>query len=46
MEGKPVPAATKIGKGFAELAEKLSGRKREQKQSLFGGLFSMFETSS
>src|SRR5437870_9457176 len=32
------PTGTEVGKGFAELAEKLSGRKHEyQKPSLFGG---------
>jgi pilus assembly protein CpaE len=44
MEGKPVPAGTKVGKGILELAEKLTGRKGQpRKQSLFGGLFSVFE---
>lgn len=45
MEGKPVPGNSKVGKGIAELAEKLTGRKRAPKnRSLFGGLFSLFET--
>jgi len=45
MEGKPVPPGTKVGKAIAELAEHLTGRKRApKKQSLFGGLFSIFET--
>lgn len=45
MEGKPVPASTKVGKSIAELAERLTGRKRaHRKPSLFGGLFSVFET--
>jgi pilus assembly protein CpaE len=44
MEGKPVPAGTKLGKSFTDLAEKLSGRKHaRKKQSLLGGLFSVFE---
>ena len=44
MEGKPVPAGTKVGKGILELAEKLTGRKGQpRRQSLFGGLFSAFE---
>jgi len=45
MEGKPVPASTKVGRSITELAENLSGRKRAPKRhSLFGGLFSIFET--
>jgi len=46
MEGKPVPAGTQVGRSITELAENLTGRKRAPKRhSLFGGLFSMFETS-
>ncbi|PYT32784.1 MAG: hypothetical protein DMG57_00730 [Acidobacteria bacterium] len=46
MESKPVPAGTQVGRSISELAENLTGRKRAPKRhSLFGGLFSMFETS-
>ena len=45
MEGKPVPSGTNVGKATAELAESLTGRRRTAKRhSLFGGLFSIFET--
>jgi Flp pilus assembly CpaE family ATPase len=45
MEGKPIPAGTKVGRSIAELAEKLTGRTRaSKKHSLFGGLFSVFQT--
>src|SRR6476660_3239895 len=45
MEGKPIPAGTKVGRAIAELAEKLTGRTRaSKKHSLFGGLFSVFQT--
>ena len=45
MEGKPVTAGTKVGKAIADLAEKITGRKSvPKKTSLFGGLFSAFET--
>lgn len=46
MEGKPVPAGTKVGKSIADLAEKLTGHTRTpKKHSLFGDLFSIFETT-
>jgi pilus assembly protein CpaE len=46
MEGKPLSASTKVGKSIVELAERLTGRKRApRRQSLFGGLFSIFETA-
>ena len=45
MEGKPIPSTTKVGKSIAELAEKLTGRTNSQKKhSLFGGLFSAFQS--
>ena len=45
MEGKPIPAGTKVGRSIAELAEKLTGRTGgPKKHSLFGGLFSAFQT--
>jgi len=45
MEGKAIPAGTKVGKGIAELAEKLTGRTgAPKKHSLFGGLFSVFQS--
>ena len=45
MEGKPLPAGTKVGRSIAELAEKLTGRTgAPKKHSLFGGLFSAFQT--
>ena len=45
MEGKPIPAGTKVGRAIAELAEKLTGRSGvPKKHSLFGGLFSAFQT--
>jgi pilus assembly protein CpaE len=44
MEGKPIPAGTKVGKSIAELAEKLTGRTTvTKKHSLFGSLFSVFQ---
>ncbi len=44
MEGKAIPAGTKVGKAIAELAEKLTGRTgTPKKHSLFGGLFSAFQ---
>ncbi len=45
MEGKPIPAGTKVGKAITELAEKLTGRtSAAKKHSLFGSLFSVFQT--
>jgi pilus assembly protein CpaE len=45
MEGKSIPSGTRVGKSIAELAEKLTGRKgATKKHSLFGGLFSVFQT--
>jgi pilus assembly protein CpaE len=45
MEGKSVPFGTKVGKSIAELAENLTGRRKTpKKHSLFGGLFSVFQT--
>ncbi len=45
MEGKAVPAGTKVGKAVGELAEKLTGRTgAPKKHSLFGGLFSVFQS--
>ena len=45
MEGKAIPAGTKVGKAIAELAEKLTGRTgAPKKHSLFGGLFSAFQS--
>ena len=45
MEGKFIPSSTKVGKSIAELAEKLTGRtSTPRKHSLFGGLFSVFQT--
>jgi pilus assembly protein CpaE len=44
LEGKPIPAGTKVGRSIAELAEKLTGRtSAPKKHSLFGGLFSVFQ---
>jgi len=44
MEGKPIPAGTKVGKAIADLSEKLTGRTgAPKKHSLFGGLFSAFQ---
>ena len=44
MEGKAIPAGTKVGKAIVELAEKLTGRTgAPKKHSLFGGLFSAFQ---
>ncbi|MBZ5596473.1 MAG: hypothetical protein LAP39_29885 [Acidobacteriia bacterium] len=41
IEGKSIPASTKVGRSIAELAEKLTGRtSAPKKHSLFGGLFS------
>jgi pilus assembly protein CpaE len=45
MEGKSIPPGTKVGKAIAELAGKLTGRTTAiKKHSLFGGLFSVFQT--
>jgi pilus assembly protein CpaE len=45
MEGKPIPSWTKVGKSITELAEKLTGRtSATKKHSLFGGLFSVFQS--
>jgi len=45
MEGKPIPPGTKVGKAIVELAEKLTGRTgAHKKHSLFGGLFSAFQS--
>lgn len=45
MEGKTIPPGTKVGKAIAELAEKLTGRTgAPKKHSLFGGLFSAFQS--
>ena len=43
MEGKPVPATTKVGKSVAELAQHLTGRQHAPKHSRFSSLFSLFE---
>jgi len=41
IEGKSIPASTKVGRSIADLAEKLTGRtSAPKKHSLFGGLFS------
>jgi len=45
MEGKPVAAGTNVGRSIAELAQKLTGHTpTPRKHSLFGDLFSIFET--
>ena len=45
LEGKSIPASTKVGRSIAELAEKLTGRtSAPKKHSLFGGLFSAFSS--
>jgi len=43
IEGKAIPASTKVGRSIAELAERLTGRtSAPRKHSLFGGLFNAF----
>jgi pilus assembly protein CpaE len=45
MEGKAVQTGTKVGRAVGELAEKLTGRTgAPKKHSLFGGLFSVFQS--
>jgi len=45
IEGKAIPASTKVGRSIAELAEKLTGRtSAPRKHSLFGGLFNAFSS--
>ena len=45
MEGKPIPPGTRVGKAIAELATRLTGRTTApKKHSLFGGLFSVFQS--
>ena len=45
MEGKAVQTSTKVGRAVGELAEKLTGRTgAPKKHSLFGGLFSVFQS--
>ena len=45
IEGKSIPASTKVGRSIAELAEKLTGRTgAPRKHSLFGGLFNAFSS--
>ena len=47
MEGKPVPSNTALGKGFVQLADRLTGGAGPgKKASSLGGLFSMFSKTS
>jgi len=47
MEGKPVPTNTALGKGLAQLAERLGGgAERSKKSGGLGGLLGLFSKSS
>lgn len=46
LEGKPLAASSGLGKSIAHIADKLTGKTGQAKrQSMFSGLFSMFESS-